>query len=134
MQLVQMAYSCQSQSPTEHIAKVAKSASIAWSMVALQAQKIAELEASNKHLQEKKKRTKKQLQHGGVLTVGEAWQLILEHDNHEILATQQCATQQDATVQHDIQLTQQHCQHAPHTCSCCGSLEHTACTCNLPSN
>src|SRR5436190_11085251 len=104
------------------LAKVAKSASIAWSMVALQAQKIAELEASNKHLQEKKKRTKKQLQHGGVLTVGEAWQLILEHDNHEILATQWHATQQDATAQQDIQPTQQHCQHAPCTCSCCGSL------------
>ena len=65
MQLVQNACTRASQSPTESIAKVAKSASIAWNMVALQAQRIAELEASNSLLQEKKKRSKKQLQHGG---------------------------------------------------------------------
>jgi hypothetical protein len=61
MQLVQNACARASQSPTEPMAKVAKSASVAWNMVALQAQKIAELEASNKHLQEKKKRSRKQL-------------------------------------------------------------------------
>jgi len=80
-------------------------------MVALQTQRIAELEAFNRHLQEKKKRTKKQLQHGGVLQVQEARHLILERDN--------------AVKQHEIQATQQR------TCSCCGSLEHTARTCNL---
>jgi hypothetical protein len=117
MQLVQAACERQSQSPTEHMSKVAKSASMAWSMVALQAQKIAELEASNRHLQEKKKRTKKQLQHGGVLQVQEAQQLILERDN--------------AVEQRKIQATQQSRQRAPRTCSCCGSLEHTARTCNL---
>jgi hypothetical protein len=69
MQLVQTAYERQSQSPTESMSKVAKSASTAWGIIALQTQRIAELEASNKLLQEKKKRTKKQLQHGGILQV-----------------------------------------------------------------
>ncbi len=55
MQLVQAACKRQSVSPTAPIAKVAKSASIAWNLVALQAQKIAELEASNTHLQTKAK-------------------------------------------------------------------------------
>ena len=129
MQLVQTAYNRQSQSPTEPMAKVAKSASIAWNIAALQEQKIAELEAFNKHLQEKKKRTKRQLQRGGVLQVQEAQQLILERDNHEIQATQQRVTEQ-----HDIQAIQQRRQRAPRTCSCCGSLEHTARTYNLASS
>jgi hypothetical protein len=46
MLLVQAACKRQSLSPTEPMAKVAKSASIAQSIVALQAQKIAQLEAS----------------------------------------------------------------------------------------
>lgn len=85
MQVVQNAYEYLSQSPTKPMAKVAKSTSIAWSMVALQVQKIAELESSNKHLQEKKKRTKKQLQNSGILQVQEARQLLLERQE----ATQQ---------------------------------------------
>lgn len=117
MQLVQAAREHQSQSPTEPIAKVAKSASMAWSIVALQAERIAELEASNKLLQEKKKRTKKQLQHGGVLQVQEARQLILERDN--------------AIEQQETQVAQQRRQRAPRKCSRCTSLEHTARTCNL---
>ena len=86
-------------------------------MVALQIQRIAELEASNRHLQEKKKRTKKQLQHSGVLQVQEAQQLILERDN--------------AIEQQETQAAQQQHYCAPPTCSCCGSLEHNAHTCNL---
>ena len=54
------------------MAKVAKSAAMAWSIVALQAKRITKLEVSNKLLQEKKKCTKKQLQHSGVLQVQEA--------------------------------------------------------------
>jgi hypothetical protein len=115
MQLVQRA-----QSPTELIAKVAKSALIAWSMVVLQVQKISELEAANKHLQEKKKQTKKQLQHSSVLQVQEAQQLILERDS----------IVQQHEVQHVVQYkVQQPRQHALYTCSCCRSLEHTARIC-----
>ena len=43
MQLVHDTLQCQSQSPTEPLAKVAKSASIAWGMVALQAKELTEL-------------------------------------------------------------------------------------------
>ena len=99
------------------MAKVAKSAAVAWNMVALQAQKIAELEASNRHLQEKKKRSRKRLQTGGVLEVQEAQQLIL--------------ARQEAEQQREAQRQQQRQQRAPRTCSRCGSLEHTARTCNL---
>lgn len=81
MKLVETAYTRQSASPTAPMAKVAKSASIAWNLVALQAQKIDELETSNTHLQTKAKRTKKQLQIGGVLEIETARQLILARDN-----------------------------------------------------
>jgi DDE superfamily endonuclease len=117
MLLVQDAYIRQSQSPTEPMAKVAKSASIAWNMVALQAQEIAKLRATNEQLQQKKKRSRKQLQHGGDLEVQEAQNLIL--------ARQEVEQQQEATSQ-----TRRR-QRAPRTCSRCGSLEHTARTCNL---
>ena len=43
MQLVHNTLQHQSQSPTEPLAKVAKSASIAWGMVALQAKELTEL-------------------------------------------------------------------------------------------
>ena len=117
MQLVQNAYERASRSPTEPMAKVAKSAAVAWNMVALQTQKIAELEASNRHLQEKKKRSRKRLQHGGVLEVQEAQQLIL--------------ARQETEQQREVQRQQPTQQRAPRTCSRCGSLEHTARTCNL---
>ena len=97
--------------------KVAKSASMAWSIVALQGQRLAELEASNKQLQEKGKRSKKQLQKGGILQVQEARQLILER--------------QEAEQHREVQRQQRSQQRAPRTCSCCGSLEHTVRTCNL---
>ena len=105
MQLVQNACTRASQSPTEPMAKVAKSAAVAWNMVALQAQKIAELEASNKHLQ------------AGTLEVQEAQQLIL--------------ARQEAEQERKTHRQQQSRQRAPRTCSRCGSLEHTARTCNL---
>lgn len=110
MQLVQAATHRESVSPTAPMAKVAKSASIAWNLVALQAQKIAELEASNTHLQTKAKRTKNQLHSGGVLEIKTARQLILGRDN---------AIQQD-----EIQRAQQP-RRAPPTCSGCHTQGHT---------
>ena len=117
MQLVHNTLQHQSQSPTEPLAKVAKSASIAWGMVALQAEELAELRASNERLQRKKRQTKQHLQSGGVLQVQEARQLIQ--------ACEEVAQARAAPV------GQASCQQAPRTCSCCGSREHTACTCNL---
>ena len=99
------------------MAKVAKSAAVAWNIVALQAQKIADLEASNRHLQEKKKRSRKQLQNAGTLEVQEAQQLIL--------------ARQEAEQQKEVQRQQQSRQRAPRTCSRCGPLEHTSRTCDL---
>jgi len=111
MQLVQAAYERQSQSPTELMGKVAKSASTAWGLVALQTQRIAELEAANKHLQKKEKRTLKQLQHGGILEIQQAQQLILERDN--------------AAEQERIEEAQQPRRRAPPTCSGCHTQGHT---------
>ncbi len=110
MKLVTTAYSRPSVSPTAPMAKVAKSASIAWNLVALQAQKIAELEASNTHLQTKAKRTKKQLQTGGLLEIETARQLILARDN----AIEQAETQRALQP-----------QRAPPTCSGCHVQGHT---------
>jgi hypothetical protein len=86
-------------------------------MVALQAHEISKLRASNKQLQEKKKRSRKQIQHGGVLQVQEARNLIL---------ARQGAEQRGGSQRQD-----QRRQRAPRKCSRCGSLEHTARTCNL---
>lgn len=117
MQLIQNACARQSQSPTEPIAKVAKSASIAWNMVALQAQEMAKLRAANEQLQQKKKRSRKQVQRGGILEVQEAQNLIL---------ARQVAEQAREARRQEPQR-----QRAPRTCSRCGSLEHNARTCNL---
>ena len=111
MQLVQAAYERQSQSPTELMGKVAKSASTAWGLVALQTQRIAELEAANKYLQKKEKRTLKQIQHGGILEVRQAQQLILERDN--------------AAEQERNEAVQRPRQRAPPTCSGCHIQGHT---------
>jgi hypothetical protein len=86
-------------------------------MVALQAQEIAKLRVSNKQLQEKQKRSRKHLQHGGVLQIEEGQNRIIAR--HE--------AEQQRVAQHQ----EQQRQRAPRTCSRCGSLEYTARTCNL---
>jgi hypothetical protein len=93
------------------IAKLAKSASIAWNMLTLSNQKNSELEATNTYLQTKAKRTKKQLQRGGVLEVQQAQQLILDRDN--------------AIQQAEVQRAQQPLRRAPPTCSSCHVQGHT---------
>jgi hypothetical protein len=110
MQLVHASCHRESASPTAPMAKVAKSASVAWNLVALQAQKIAELEASNRHLQTKATRTKKRIQSGGVLEVETARQLI--------------SNRQDEVLQDEIRRAEQR-QRAPPRCSGCGMQGHT---------
>ena len=61
MQLVRTTCEDQLLDPLQHMDKVAKSAVLAWSLLALEKQKSSTLEATNKYLQEKAKRTKKQL-------------------------------------------------------------------------
>ena len=83
----------------------------------LLAQENAELRSANEHLQRKKRQRRSHLQKGGVLQVQEARQLILEREG--------------AAEKTAAQATQQGRQRAPRTCSCCGSQDHTARTCNL---
>jgi hypothetical protein len=115
MLLIQTAQERLSLSPTEPMAKVAKSASIAWNVVALQKQRIAEMEATIQQLQKKSKRTKKQLQTGGVLEMQEARQLLLAKDNAAELS--------------EIQTIQATSTRAPPTCSRCGVQGHTIRSC-----
>ena len=84
-------------------------------MVALQTQQIAEMEASIQHLQKKSKRTKKQLQTGGVLEMQEARQLLLAKNNAAKLL--------------EIQTVQVTSTRAPPTCSRCGVQGHTIRSC-----
>ncbi len=49
----------------------------------LLAQENAQLRASNQYLQQKKKQRQRHLQHGGVLEVQEAQQLIIQRDQAE---------------------------------------------------
>jgi hypothetical protein len=117
VQLVQDAFQRQSQSPTEPLAKVVKGCQLAMSGAVLLAQENAELRSANEHLQRKKRQRRSHLQKGGVLQVQEARQLILEREG--------------AAEKTAAQATQQGRQRAPRTCSCCGSQDHTARTCNL---
>lgn len=117
MHLVQEAIERLSQSPTGPLSKVAKAASTAFSLVALQAQRIAELEAANEYLQSKKKRKKQYIQRGGSLQVQEAIEIVQNRNR----------VPQPATVDP----YEQPRQRAPSRCSRCGSLNHTARTCSL---
>jgi hypothetical protein len=117
MQLVRTACERRSQSPTEYMAKVAKGAQMAWSVVALQAQEMAKMAATIKDLQGKKKLTKKQLQNGDILYAENARELLAARDN--------------AAEQHEIQRAQQGSRRAPPTCSRCGTKGHNKRYCTV---
>ena len=116
-QLVQATIQQSSQSPTEPLGKVVKSCQQTMTRVVLLEQRVKELEATVEYKEKKKRQSRSQLQHGGVLEVQEAQNLILAREQ----ANQQAVRQRDQRRQ----------ERAPRTCSRCGSLEHTARTCNL---
>jgi hypothetical protein len=114
-QLVQTTLERISQSPTEPLAKVVRGCQLAMAGVVLYEQRIKELEATVEHLQKKKSRSRAQLQHGGVLEVQEAQNLILAREQ---------------AIQEDIaQGVGQGCPRAPPTCSKCHVQGHIRTSC-----
>lgn len=79
-QLVQTTLERISQSPTEPLAKVVRGCQLAMAGAVLYEQRIKELEATIDHLQKKKVQSRTQLQHGGVLEVQEAQNLIIAQE------------------------------------------------------
>jgi len=72
-----------SQSPTEPLAKVIKGCELALSGAILQEIRIKELEAALAEKQLRKRRSRRYLQHGGVLEIGEAQDQILARNTQE---------------------------------------------------
>jgi hypothetical protein len=110
-QLVQASIQRLSQSPTQPLAKVVRGCQLAMSGAVLLEQENRELRATIAHLQKKKKQSRTQLQHGGVLQVQEA---------QNIIRTREEAIQEEIT---------QPRQRAPPTCSGCHIQGHTIRTC-----
>jgi DDE superfamily endonuclease/Psq-like protein/Tc5 transposase-like DNA-binding protein len=116
-QLVTTAIKRQSQSPTEPLAKVVKGCEKKMVKVVLLEQRVIELETSLERKEKKKQRSRAQLQHGGILEVQEAQNLIQARE---------------VVIQREITpSSQQTRQRAPPTCSRCHNIGHTRTQCNL---
>jgi DDE superfamily endonuclease len=105
-----------SQSPTQPLSKVLRSCQLAMSDNVLLQQENKELRATVAYLQEKKKRPRRYIQHGGIMVVGDVQQLILANNQAEQAESSQPR------------------QRAPPTCSNCGTQGHTRNRCPLPLN
>ena len=119
MQLVEAAVIRSSVSPTAPMAKVAKSAAIAWNIVSLQSSRITELEGTITQLQTKSKRTKKQLQSGGILDVQTAQEILLNRD----LATQAVEERRADPARRRAPPTCSICHIQGHTRRCCPAIQ-----------
>jgi hypothetical protein len=118
--LVQAMIQHSSQSPTEPLGKVVKSCQQTMTRVVLLEQRVKELEAAAERQTKKKHQSRSQLQHGGILQVQEAQNIILGREQ--------------ANREADEQFIQQGRQRAPPTCSNCGEKGHRRTTCKVVNN
>jgi hypothetical protein len=88
--------------------------------VTLLEQQVKELEATAEHHNRKKQQSRAQLQHGGVLQVAEALDLI--------------QAREDANREADARYNQQGRQRAPPTCTNCGEKGHKRNQCKVTSS
>ena len=88
--------------------------------VALLEQRVKELEDSVEHQAKKKQQSRAQLQHGGVLQVAEALDLI--------------QAREDTNREADAQYNQPGRQPAPPTCTNCGEKGHKRNQCKITNN
>jgi hypothetical protein len=119
-QLVYTSIQRLSQSPTKPLGKVIKSCQQTMTRVALLEQRVKELEASVEHQAKKKQQSRAQLQHGGVLQVQEAQDLILANER--------------AHQEADARYNQPGRQRAPPTCTNCGEKGHRRNQCIITNN
>jgi DDE superfamily endonuclease len=118
LQLVQDSLQRLSKSPTEPLAKVAKGCKLAMSGAALLRRENQELRAANERLQRKKRQRRSYIQHGGVLQVQDARNII---------------TAVGEPIEHqDAEQDQQPQQRAPPTCSNCHIQGHRMTSCKQP--
>jgi hypothetical protein len=118
LQLVQDTLQRLSKSPTEPLSKVVKGCQLAMSGAALLAQENRELRAANERLQRKRQVKRHFIQHGGVLQVEQAQDIVTMLD----------IPIQDEAVRQDPQGRQR----APPTCSNCHIQGHRMTSCRQP--
>jgi hypothetical protein len=116
-ELVSIAIFRASQSPTELISKISRSASQQMIRVSILERRVTELEGTVEHLNKKKRRSGTRLQSGGVLNMGVAQEMIIQAD----LAVQGATEQR----------SQQSTQRAPPTCSNCHQIGHNRTHCTI---
>jgi hypothetical protein len=104
-----------SQSPSEPLSKVAKCAQQAFSIVILQNQRIKELEAGIKALQEKKRRKRRHVQKGGTLCIQEGLDIIQSRD----LAGQEAQGEKESQPRQRALPTCSNCHVQGHKRNCC---------------
>jgi hypothetical protein len=112
-QLIQNTINRPSQSPTEPLGKIIKSAQLALSTVALLVQENHDLRVANTRLQKARSRRRRYIQEGGGMTAGEAQNLIARADADELAR----------------EARRNGNQRAPPTCSGCGILGHNIRSC-----
>ena len=88
--------------------------------VVLLEQRVVELEAAVEQQSKKKQRSHAQLQHGGVLQVQEAQEMIISREQ--------------ANQEADFRFNQQNKKRAPPTCSNCGGKGHNLTRCKILRN